>query len=169
MTILDRGGARRGRGSIVATAMALDVQVETVISRPREEVAAYLFDWRNDTKWIGGIKEAHVVAGGDGDFGVGSQVARVAKFLGKRIEYVNEVVELEPARRLAMRSVKGPFPMRVTYEVEDGGASTRVRLRNEGDAARAYRFAAPLLAIAVRRATQRDLGRLKRILESRPQ
>jgi hypothetical protein len=145
--------------------MALDVQVETVVARPREEVAAYLFDWRNDTEWIGGITEARV--DGDRDFGVGSQVARVAKFLGKRIEYVNEVVELEPARRLAMRSVKGPFPMRVTYEVEDAGAGTRVRLRNEGDASRAYRFAAPLLAAAVRRATQRDVDRLKRILESR--
>src|SRR5215216_6377598 len=123
--------------------MALDVQVETVVARPREEVAAYLFDWRNDAEWIGGISEARQL--GDAHIAVGSRVARVAKFLGKRIEYVNEVVELEPARRLAMRSVKGPFAMRVTYEVEDAGASTRVRLRNEGDAARAYRFAAPLL------------------------
>src|SRR5829696_1560100 len=97
--------------------MALDVRVETVVARPREEVAEYLFDWRNDTEWIGGISEARRV--GDGAFGVGSQVARVARFLGKRIEYVNEVVDLDPGRRLAMRSVKGPFPMRVTYEVDD--------------------------------------------------
>src|SRR5215210_4019258 len=119
--------------------MALDVQVETVVARPREDVAAYVFDWRNDTEWIGGISEARLL--GDGRLGVGSRVARVAKFLGKRIEYVNEVSELEPARRLVMRSVKGPFPMRVTYEVEDAGARTRVRLRNEGDASRAYRLA----------------------------
>ena len=129
-------------------------------------MAAYLFDWRNDTEWIGGITEARAV--GEGTFGVGSRVARVAKFLGKRIEYVNEVVELDPARRLAMRSVKGPFPMRVTYEVEDAASGARVRLRNEGDASGAYRLAAPLLALVVRRATQRDVDRLKRILESRP-
>src|SRR5215217_7154658 len=136
--------------------MALDVQVETVVARPREEVAAYLFDWRNDTEWIGGISEARLV--GDGAFGVGSHVARVAKFLGKRIEYVNEVVELEPARRLAMRSVKGPFAMRVTYEVEDAaGGETRVRLRNEGGPSRAFGLLWPLLSRAVRRATQRDL------------
>ena len=142
------------------------MQVETTLARPREEVAAYLFDWRNDTEWIGGVVDARLV--GNGAFGVGSQVARAAKFLGKRIEYVNEVVELDPARRLEMRSVKGPFPMRVTYDVDDAGAGTRVRLRNEGDASRAHRFAAPLLAFAVRRATQRDVDRLKRILESRP-
>src|SRR5215210_2491505 len=145
--------------------LAMDVQVQTDIAGPRERVAAYLFDWRNDTSWIGGISEAQRVD--DGEFGVGSRVARVARFLGKRIEYVNEVVELEPGRRLAMRSVKGPFPMRVTYEVEDADAGTQVRLRNEGDASRAYRVAGPFLALAVRRATHRDLDRLKRILESR--
>ncbi len=143
----------------------MDVQVDTEIARPREAVAGYLFDWRNDTAWIGGISEARRVDGGD--FGVGSRVARVAHFLGKRIEYVNEVVELEPGRRLVMRSVQGPFPMRVTYDVEDADGRTRVRLRNEGDASRVYRFAGPLIARAVRRVTQRDLERLKRILESR--
>src|SRR5215208_5861422 len=135
----------------------MDVQVQTTIARPRESVAAYLFDWRNDTAWIGGISEARRVD--DGDFGVGSRVARVARFLGKRIEYVNEVVDLEPGRRLAMRSVQGPFPMRVTYEVDDADGGTEVRLRNEGDASRAYRLAGPLLARAVRRATQGDLER----------
>jgi uncharacterized membrane protein len=145
--------------------LALDVQVETVVARPRAEVAAYLFDWRNDTEWIGGISEARRV--GDGAFGVGAHVARVARFLGMRIEYVNEVVELEPESRLAMRSVKGPFPMRVTYELDDAGAAgTRVRLRNEGGPSRAYGLVWPLLSRAVRRATQRDLDRLKRIIES---
>jgi carbon monoxide dehydrogenase subunit G len=142
----------------------VDVEVETEIARPRETVAGYLFDWRNDTAWIGGISEARRIDGGD--FGVGVRVARVARFLGKRIEYVNEVVELDPGHRLVMRSVQGPFPMRITYEVDDADGGTRVRLRNEGDASRAYRLAGPLLARAVRRATQRDLDRLKRILES---
>ena len=149
----------------MAHPLSMDVQVHTEIARPRETVADYLFDWRNDTAWIGGISEAR--RADEGDFGVGSRVARIAHFLGKRIEYVNEVVELEPGRRLVMRSVQGPFPMRVTYEVEDTDGGTRVRLRNQGDARRVYRFAGPFIARAVRRATQRDLGRLKRIVESR--
>jgi len=136
-----------------------------VIPRARPEVAAYVLDWRNDPKWIGGIGESRLATAEP--FGIGSRVERVAKFLGKRIEYVNEVVELEPARRLAMRSVKGPFAMRVTYEVEDAaGGETRVRLRNEGGPSRALGLLWPLLSRAVRRATQRDLDRLKRILEA---
>jgi hypothetical protein len=144
----------------------MDVQVQTRIDRPRETVAGYLFDWRNDTEWIGGITEARRVD--EGAFGVGSRVARVARFLGKRIEYVNEVVELERDRRLVMRSVQGPFPMRISYELDDAGdGGTQVRLRNEGDASRSYRLAGPLLGRAVRRSTQGDLDRLKRILEAR--
>jgi hypothetical protein len=36
---------------------------------------------------------------------MGTRVARIASFLGKRIEYVNEIDRYEPPRRLAMHSV----------------------------------------------------------------
>jgi uncharacterized membrane protein len=145
--------------------VSTDVVVETEIARPRDEVAAYMFDWRNDTSWIGALTDVQLA--GDGAFGVGSRVARTASFLGRRIEYVNEVVELEPGRRLAMRSVRAPFPMTVVYELEDAGARTLVRIRARGDASGFYRVAGPLLSRAVRRGIAGDLERLKRVLEAR--
>ena len=54
---------------------------------------------------------------------VGSQVERVASFLGRHIEYVNEISGLT-GTRLAMRSVRSPFPMRVTYGFDDTGDAT---------------------------------------------
>jgi uncharacterized membrane protein len=141
----------------------VNVKAETVVARPREEVAAYATDWRNDPEWIGGISEAQQVSGGE--FGVGSQVARVASFLGKRIEYVNEVTELEPGRRLAMRSVKGPFPMTVVYEFEDAEGGTLVRVRVGGDASGFYRAAGAVMSRQVKRSITGDVERLKRILE----
>jgi hypothetical protein len=98
---------------------------------------------------------------------VGSQIARVASFLGKRMEYVNEVVELEPGRRLEMRSVKAPFPMVVTYAFEDEGAGTRFRISAQGDASGFYRLAGPVLSRSVRRSIEGDLARLKALLEAR--
>jgi hypothetical protein len=96
---------------------------------------------------------------------VGSQVERVASFLGRRVEYVNEITELT-ADRLAMRSVRSPFPMRVTYGHRDTSAgSTEVSVRVEGDAGRFYALAAPLLGLAVRRSITRDLRNLKQALE----
>ncbi len=145
--------------------MRTDVRVETVIDRPREVVAAYATDWRNDTSWIGALTDVRLVT--DGELGVGSRVARVASFLGKRMEYVNEVVALEPGRRLEMRSVKAPFPMTVVYEFEDAdGEATRFRIRTLGDATGFYRVAGPVLSRAVRKGIQGDLARLKELLEA---
>jgi uncharacterized membrane protein len=144
--------------------VATNVQVETVIDRPRNAVADYAMDWRNDTSWIRAISEARLVT--DGPFGVGSRVERVASFLGRRIEYVNEVVELEPGARLAMRSVKAPFPMKVTYEFEEAGERTRTRISVEGDAGGFYKLAGPVLSRAVRKGIEGDLAQLKAILET---
>jgi uncharacterized membrane protein len=143
--------------------MSTHVVVETTIARPREEVARYVVDWRNDPAWIRALSESELVT--DPPLGVGSRVRRVASFLGKRLEYVNEVVEYEPGRRLAMRSVQAPFPMTVVYEFDDAGAGTLMRIRADGDASGFYRLASPLLTRAVRRAIAGDLEKLRETLD----
>jgi hypothetical protein len=133
----------------------------------RPGIAAYLRDPANDTEWIGGIRSARLLT--PGPVGIGSQVERVATFLGRRVQYVLEITELT-AERLAMRSVRSPFPMRVTYgHREAGGGATKVSVRVEGDAGRFYGLVAPLLGPVVRRSIVRDLRNLKRVLEARPQ
>ena len=142
--------------------MAVDVTATASIDRPRDQVAAYLRDPANDTRWIGGLRSVRLLT--PGPVAVGSQVERVASFLGRRIEYVNELTELT-ADRLAMRSVRSPFPMRVTYgHLDAGGAATEASVRVEGDAGRYYALLAPLLGLAVRRSITRDLRNLKRVL-----
>jgi hypothetical protein len=146
--------------------MPVDVTATGTIGRRCEEVAAYLRDPANDTSWIGGLRRARLLT--PGPVAVGSQVERIAGFLGRRVEYVNEVVELT-GDRLVMRSVRSPFPMRVTYghrPASDG--ATEVSVRVEGDAGRYYALLAPLLGVAVRRSITRDLRNLKQVLEGRP-
>jgi uncharacterized membrane protein len=145
--------------------MPVDVTATGTIDRPREEVAAYLRDPANDTSWIGGLRSARLLT--PVPVGVGSQVERIAGFLGRRVHYVNEVTELT-GDRLAMRSVQSPFPMRVTYgHRQAGDGTTEVSVRVEGDAGRFYGLVAPLLSLAVRRSIARDLRNLKRVLEGR--
>jgi uncharacterized membrane protein len=141
-----------------------DVTVEVRIDRPREEVAAYASDWRNDREWIGALTDVELVT--EPPFGVGSQVRRVGSFLGRRVEYVNEVVALDPGRRLVMRSIRAPFPMTVTYEFDDANGGTTMRIRAEGDASGFYRVAGPLLSRAVKKGVARDLATLKAKLDS---
>jgi hypothetical protein len=143
--------------------MPIDVSVSEIIRAPRHWVAGFVIDHRNDTKWIGGIFESELVRGGT--LGVGSDVRRVASFLGRRIEYVNRVETLEPERRLVMRSVRSPFPMAVTYLFEDATGGTRTSVRVQGEPTAVYRAAGPLLARQVRRSVGEDLATLKRLLE----
>jgi len=142
---------------------AIDVIVGTTIAAPRDEVARYVMDHRNDPVWIGGITESELL--GEPPIAVGSRVRRVASFMRKRIEYVNEVTHLEPGTLLEMRSVKSPFPMVVTYAFEEADGGTRASVRVQGDPSALYRIAGPLLARQVRRSVQSDLDTLRTILE----
>jgi uncharacterized membrane protein len=144
--------------------MSIDVVAEVQVRRPREEVAAYMTDPVNDPEWIGGLREARLL--GDGPVGEGSRVARVASFMGRKVEYVNEVTALEPGRLLEMRSVKAPFPMHITYTFEerDGGTEVRNHVRGGGGL---FSLGSPLFAPMVRRNVQRDLERMRDVLEAR--
>jgi carbon monoxide dehydrogenase subunit G len=144
--------------------MSLDVQTETSIARPPEAVASFAMEAENDTRWISGISEVRRLS--EPPTGVGTRVQRVASFLGRRIDYVMEVVEFEPPARIVLRSIEGPFPMRVSYEFDASGAGTRARLRVEGSVDGFYKMATPLLARAVRRSLAHDLRNLRALIEA---
>jgi hypothetical protein len=143
----------------------IDVVSEIGIRRPRSEVAAYAIDVDNATAWYQNIKS--VAWETAPPLAVGSRVAFVAEFLGRRLAYTYEVRELVPGARLVMSTGQGPFPMETTYTFTDADAhaATRMTLRNRGEPAGFKRLGAPLMARAMRRANAADLARLKQILE----
>jgi uncharacterized protein YndB with AHSA1/START domain len=145
--------------------MPVDVVTEIEIARPRAEVAAYACDPDNATEWYENIKAIEWRT--PPPLAVGTRVAFVASFLGRRLEYTYEVRELVPAERFVMSTEEGPFPMETTYTFADAGGGTRMTLRNRGEPAGFGRVAAPMMAAAMRRANAKDLRRIKQVLESR--
>jgi hypothetical protein len=136
--------------------MSIDITARVHVNREPAAVAAYMTDPANDSEWIGGLREAELL--GDGPVAVGSRVRRVAYFLRQRVEYVNEILALDE-HQLDMQSVKAPFPMHITYRFDaapEGGTAVSNRVRGGG-----LRLLAPL----VRRNVQRDLERLRDVLE----
>lgn len=145
--------------------MKIDVTTEIEIARPRGEVAAYASDPDHAPDWYENIESVEwkspkpAVAG--------TRLAFVARFLGRRLAYVYEVVEVVPGERFVMATVDGPLKMETTYTWSDAGeGDTRMRLRNRGIPSGFSRLMTPLMTPAVRRANRKDLGRLKRVLEA---
>lgn len=145
--------------------MAVDVSTEIVIQRSRDEVAAYSADPDNAPKWYVNIKSVEWKT--PSPVRIGSQIAFVAQFLGRRMAYVYEIAELQSGRRLVMRTADGPFPMETTYEWQSlDDRTTRMKLRNRGNPSGFSRLVAPFMGMAMRRANRKDLARLKQILEN---
>jgi uncharacterized membrane protein len=141
----------------------IDVVSEIEIARPRTDVAAYAIDVENATAWYENIKSVEWET--TPPLAVGSRIAFVAEFLGRRLAYTYEIRELLPGERLVMSTAQGPFPMETTYTFADAGTATRMTLRNRGEPAGFKRIGAPLMARAMRRANAADLARLKHLLE----
>jgi uncharacterized protein YndB with AHSA1/START domain len=144
--------------------MAVDVQTAIVIDRPPEQVAAFAGDPAKAPQWYVNIKSVEWKT--QPPVAKGSKIAFTANFLGRKLAYTYEVTDYVPGERLVMCTAEGPFPMETTYIWERAGGGTRMTLRNRGAPAGFSRLFAPFMASAMRKANQKDLAKLKRLLES---
>jgi uncharacterized protein YndB with AHSA1/START domain len=145
--------------------MQVDVEVEAVIPFPLEEVSAYAGDPTNAPDWYANIDSVSWRT--EPPVRVGSTMDFEARFLGRRLSYTYEVVDLEPGRRLVMRTADGPFPMETTYTWEPAAGGTLMRLRNQGAPTGFATLATPVMAMAMRRAMAKDLARLSERMAGR--
>jgi uncharacterized protein YndB with AHSA1/START domain len=145
--------------------MNVDVVSSILINRSRELVSGYAANPDHAPEWYVNIKAVEWKTSPPAT--IGSQIAFVAQFLGRRMAYTYEIVELVPGERLVMRTAEGPFPMETSYiwETTPEGA-TRMTLRNRGTPTGFSKWLAPFMTAAMRRANRKDLAALKRRLES---
>ena len=143
--------------------MTVDVRPEVRIRRPRAEVAAFMFDPRNDLAWTGGITDSRPAQ--PGPLVTGSVVERTARFLGRSFTYGYVVTADEPDRLVEM-TVDRPFPMVVRYELgDDGDGSTVAAIHASGSPGKFFGWATPLMRRQVHRSIAADLERLRACLE----
>jgi uncharacterized protein YndB with AHSA1/START domain len=146
--------------------VAVDVQAEVEIARPRLEVATYAADPDNATEWYASIDRVEGKAKKK-RLGVGSRFVFVGTVVGQRLSYTYTVTEFIPLERLVMQTDDGPFAVETTYTWEDAGdGATTMTLRSRGEPSGVRsRLAGPMMGAAMRRANRNDLARLKALLE----
>lgn len=142
--------------------MGVDVAPEIIVSRPRDEVAKFMFHPKNDLRWMSGIVKNRPFE--DGPLKKGLRIEQVSTFLGREFAYIVEVIGADDDTFVEM-AVEQPFPMTMRYELSDEGKSTRVRIRARGEPGGVFRLAKPLLASMLKKSLAKDLGKLKTVVE----
>ena len=144
----------------------VDITTEIIINKPIHLVADYAANPDNAPEWYVNIRSAEWKT--SKPLSVGSRVAFVADFLGKKLVYTYEVVEFIPLQKLLMQTAEEPFPMQTTYiwkAIDD--TTTQMTLRNRGNPTGFSKLFAPFMAAMMRKANVKDLNNIKRIIESR--
>lgn len=143
---------------------SVDVITDVLIDCPVATVSAFASDPGNAMEWYANIKSMQWKT--PKPMAIGSRIAFVARFLGKKLEYTYEIAEFIPGERFVMRTADGLFPMETTYAREKvAERQTRMTLRNRGTPSGFSKIFAPVMAFAMRRENKKDLTRLKRILD----
>ena len=145
--------------------MTVDVCMEIVIARSPQEVAAFAANPDNATLWYSKIKSVDWQT--PPPLRIGSRIAFVADFLGRRLSYTYEIIVLDLPHRLVMRTSEGPFPMETAYSwTPHASGATLMSLRNTGNPSGFSALMAPFLSSAMKAANRKDLLLLKTVLEA---
>src|SRR5690242_6806994 len=139
----------------------LKVELTIEISRPPEDVFAYLSDVETLPRWQKSLLEARA----DGPFEQGTRIVEKRSLFGRQAETELEVTALEPPRRLTLKTIRGPVELEVDHQLEPNGTGTTLHVTAAGKAKGALRFAGPAVAAGARQELKGDLERLKALLE----
>lgn len=134
------------------------------INRRPEEVWAYVSDMDNYTVWNGAI----VSADADGPMAEGTKVRGQIKFLGKKMDYVNEVTQFQAPTRSAYRSIDAPFAWEGGTLLEPDGDGTKITQYLETAETGGFfgKVGDTMATKMYSRQMRSDLENLKEILES---
>ena len=137
--------------------------VSVLISRPPDEVFAFVEDARNRPRWDDSVISEELTS--PEPITVGTTVRTRLKSMSREYEYNWEVVEHEPPSRMTIESTSGPFPTTLVYRLTERDGGTLVDFSVTGRPGGMLRLFQPLMARNTQANLDRGFPRLKQVLE----
>lgn len=145
--------------------MKVDVTTKIEIDKPIQEVWDFATNPDNAPLWYENIISA--VWQSPPPLQIGSLVEFVAKFMGREMRYTYEFKQHAPPNALIMMTSEGPFPMVTEYNFKSlSEHKTEMTLRNHGEPSGFTSIFSGLMSYMMKRANNKDLRSIKRMLES---
>ena len=139
------------------------VEVGTEISRPVDEVFAYVDDPTNLPEWNSIVEEA---TPSETPVRVGTKITQRGKFLGRKIDSVQVVTEHVLNQRIVVKTDK-PFPLTITNRFEAAGGGTKLTTIGEAEIGGFFKVGEPIVARIAKKQIQAALDTMKELLEAR--
>jgi uncharacterized protein YndB with AHSA1/START domain len=144
------------------------VAATTTITASPERVWRFITVPENGPRWQEASISTHVTT--PGSVGLGSEMVHEGRWLGMRIPTTAVVTVFEPPRSygydITTKLFSKPSPMRYTLEPVEAG--TRLTLAGDPPVSAWLRPLEPLLQRNVQGMFERDVARLKALIESEP-
>jgi uncharacterized membrane protein len=157
-------------GTIIVEEVAMPTSVASIsVSRPPEDVWAYLTDWSRYPDWDSLTASAEQVDGDEPR--LGTRFRWTGKVAWRRIPFDSEMTEWDPPRRMAYVATSGPGTIRgssgwtAVTPAGDGCVVEVGVIALPGIGRTVAYISDPLFTWWLGRRRNRDLGRLKSILE----
>ena len=137
------------------------------INRPPHDVFAYVAELDRHGEWQDAIVKARKEP--SGPTRVGTHNIETRRVPGGPREFISEIIEYDPPKRMVAQGLDGPIRPTVTITVEplDNGARSRFSLQLDLKGRGIGKVFALLARRSARKQIPKDQARLKEILEAR--
>jgi uncharacterized membrane protein len=142
------------------------VEESVVINKPRQEVFDFMTVTGNVPLWASNVVEFERLSGEEQT--VGGVAKGAVKVAGRRLDFTQTILEVEPGSRMKSESTDAKIPFRMELRFADDGAGTKVTLWQDTDSFGGFfgKLGEPVVVKLYSRDVRGNLENAKTLLES---